>query len=59
VLFSKSLLDFIFGKDIAVDGHSDVDKTKHYIEQMQLVHQRVQEKLDKSKMNYKARHDKN
>lgn len=38
---SKSPLDFIFGKDIAIDGHSDVDKTKHFIEQIQLVHQRV------------------
>jgi len=59
VLFSKSLLDFIFGKDISVDGHSDVDEAKHSVEQMKLVHQRVQEKLEKIKTNYKVSHDKN
>lgn len=30
----KSPLDFIFGKDISVDGHSDVDKSKHFIKQI-------------------------
>jgi hypothetical protein len=31
----KSPLDFIFGKDIAIDGHM-IDKAKHFIEQIQL-----------------------
>lgn len=25
----KSPLDFIFGKDVVIDGHSDIDKAKH------------------------------
>ena len=32
--FPKSPLDFIFGKDIVVDGHSDVDKAKNSIQQI-------------------------
>jgi hypothetical protein len=54
----KSPLDFVFGKDIAVDGHSDVDKAMQLIQQIQLVHQVVQEQLEKSQAKYKARHDK-
>ena len=34
-----------------------MDKAKHFIEQIQLVHQRVQEQLETSKAKYKARHD--
>ena len=41
VYFSKSPLDFIFDKDIAVDELSDLEKAKHFIEQIHLVHQRV------------------
>lgn len=37
----KSPLDLIFGKDVAIDGHSDIDKERMFI--IQLVHQRVQE----------------
>ena len=37
----KSPLDFFFGKDIAVDGHSDVDKATKFIEQIQEIHQEV------------------
>jgi len=51
-------LDLIFGKDIVVDGHSDVYKAKHFIEKIQPVHQRVQEQLEKIKANYKEKHDK-
>jgi hypothetical protein len=39
----NSPLDFIFGKDIAIDGHNDIDRAKKFIEQIQLVHQMVQE----------------
>jgi hypothetical protein len=34
----KYPLDFVFGKDIAVEGHSDVDRATKFIEQIQLVH---------------------
>ena len=44
----KSPLDLIFGRDVAIDGHSEIDKSRRFIEQIQLVHQRVQEKLEKS-----------
>jgi hypothetical protein len=49
----KSPLDFIFGKDVAIDGHSDVDKAKKFIEQVQFVHQTIQEQLEKSQAKYK------
>ena len=51
--FPKSPLDFIFGKDIAVDGCSDVEKAKYLIGQIQLVHQKVQEQLEKIQSKYK------
>lgn len=54
----RSPLDFVFGKDIAVDGLSDVDKATKFIEQIQEIHQGVQEQLEKSQAKYKARHDK-
>jgi hypothetical protein len=54
----KYPLDFIFGKDDANDGHSDIDKVKKFIEKIQLVHQMVQEQLEKSQGKYKTRHDK-
>ena len=51
-------LDFVFGKGIMVDGHSDVDKATRFIEQIQEIHQVVQEQLKKNQAKYKARHDK-
>jgi hypothetical protein len=56
--FPKSPLDFIFGKDISIDGHYDIDRENKFIEQIQLVHQMVQEQLEKSQAKYKKRHDK-
>jgi len=56
--FPKSPLDFIVEKDITVDGHSDIDRANKFIEQIRLIHQIVQEKLEKSQGKYKARHDK-
>jgi len=41
--FPKSPLDFIFGKDIAVDGKYDIDRAEKFIEQIQSIHQVVQE----------------
>jgi hypothetical protein len=32
--FPKYPLDFIFGKDIAIDGHYDIDREKKFIEQI-------------------------
>jgi len=39
----RSPLDFVFGKDIVVDGHSDVEKVTKFIEQIQEIHQLVYE----------------
>ena len=39
----KYPLYFIFGKDVPIDGHSDIDREKKFIEQIELVHQMVQE----------------
>jgi hypothetical protein len=41
----KYPLDFIFGKDIAIDGQYDIDRVENFIEQIQLIHQMVQEQL--------------
>ena len=41
-----------------MDGHSDVDKAKRFIKQIQLVHQIVQGQLENSQSKYKVRHDK-
>jgi hypothetical protein len=54
----KSPLDFILEKDVAIDGHSDIDKARMFIERIQLIHQQVQEQLVKSQGKYKERHDK-
>ena len=51
-------LDFIFEKDVAIDCHRDIDKARNFIEQIQLIHQAVQERLEKSQSSCKARHDK-
>lgn len=54
----KYPLDFIFGKDIAVDGHSDVDKETKFIEQIQGIHQEIQEQLERIQDKYNEKHDK-
>ena len=54
----KFPLDFIFGKDVVIDGHSDIYKTRKFIEKIQIIHQQVQEQLEKSQRNYKERHEK-
>jgi hypothetical protein len=48
----KSPLDFIFGKDIAIDGQYDNDRVENFIEQIQSIHQMVQEQLEKSQAKY-------
>ena len=42
----------MFGKDIAIDGHYDTDRETKFIEKIQLVHQMVQEQLEKSESKY-------
>ena len=49
-------MDFVFGKDTIVDGHSDVDKAIRFIEQIQEIHHAVQEQLERSQAKYKMRH---
>ena len=56
--FPKSPLDIIFGKYVSIYGHSDIDKAKRFIKKIQLVHQAVQECLEKIQVKYKTRHDK-
>ena len=41
-----------------VNGHNDVDMATRFIEQIQEIHRAVQEQLEKSQAQYKARHDK-
>ena len=43
IYLPKYPFDFIFWKYVAIDGHSDVDKAKKFIEQVHFVHQIVQE----------------
>jgi hypothetical protein len=57
--FPKYPLDFIFGKDISIDCHHDIDRENKFIEQIYLVHQMVREKLEKSLAKYKKRNEKN
>ena len=40
--FPKLPLDLIFGKDDAIDGHSDIDKARKFIEKIWVIHQQVQ-----------------
>ena len=54
----KYPLDFIFEKDVAIDRHSDIYKAQKFIEKIQIIHQKVQEELEKSQRKYKERHDK-
>jgi hypothetical protein len=39
----KYPLYFIFEKDVDIDGHYDIDRENKFIEQIQLMHQMVQE----------------
>ena len=36
--FPISPLDFIFERDVAIDGHSDIDKARKFIEKIHLAH---------------------
>ena len=54
----RSPLEFFFEKDVSIDGHSDIDKSRKFIEKIQLLHHTVQDQLEKSQRSYKARHEK-
>ena len=34
----RSPLEFFFEKDVSIDGHSDIDKSRKFIEKIQLLH---------------------
>ena len=51
-------MDFIFGKCVAIDGHKDIDKANKFIEKIQVIHQTMQDQLEKIQGKYKARHGK-
>jgi hypothetical protein len=53
----KYPLDFIFGKDIYIDGQYEIDRAEKFIEQIQSIYQMVQEQLEKSQAKYKMRHE--
>ena len=46
--FPISPLDLIFGKDVSIYGHIDKDKANNFIKKIQLIHQIVQDQLEKS-----------
>ena len=54
----KYPLEFIFNKDSIVNENLNEVKAMNFIDRIQLVHQAVQEQLEKSQGKYKARHDK-
>ena len=54
----KFPLDFVFGKDLVEYGQIDVDKALKFIQEIQLIHQIVQEQLESGQAKYKERHDK-
>eukprot|EP00253_Pinus_taeda_P029627 PITA_29627 len=54
----KSPLDFILEKYVTIEGHSDVEKSRSFIERIQQIHHQIQEQLEKSQGKYKERHDK-
>ena len=54
----NSPLDIYYGHETVVNGASDSDKAKRFVQRIQLVHQYVREQLEKSQDKYKVRHDK-
>ncbi|KAH9300763.1 hypothetical protein KI387_012346, partial [Taxus chinensis] len=54
----NSPLDVCYGYGTVVNGSSDSDKAKRFVQRIQQVHQYVREQLEKSQAKYKATHDK-
>lgn len=48
----------VFGREDGSSERNDKDKDQQFIQQIQMIHQEVQEQLEKSQARYKARHDK-
>lgn len=53
---NHNVLYHLSKKDVATD--SNMEKSKEFIERLQMVHQTVQDQLEKGKGKYKERHDK-
>jgi len=47
--------DMVFGREDGSSGRNDKDKAQQFIQRIQLIHQVVQEQLEKSQARYKAR----
>ena len=54
----KDPFDMVFGRKDGSSGCNDRDKAQQFIQRIQLIHQEVQEQLEKIQARYKARHDK-
>ena len=54
----KNPLDLNYGREVDSSASKDEDKARRFIQRVQQVHQAVQEQLEKSQAQYKARHDK-
>ena len=48
----------VFGREDGSSGHNDKDKAQQFILRTQMIHQAVQEQLEKIQARYKAWHDK-
>ena len=51
-------MDLTYGREVGSSTSKDEDKSRRFIQRVQQVHQAVQEQLEKSQAQYKARHDK-
>ena len=56
--FPKTPLDLNYAREVGSSTSKDEDKALRFIQRVQQVHQEVQEQLEKSQAQYKARHDK-
>jgi hypothetical protein len=54
----KVPLDLMYGRDVDLNEERNEDKARKFIQRIHLVHQAVREQLEKSQVQYKARHDK-
>jgi hypothetical protein len=52
-------MELFFGEEGKVDGQDDTYKAKRFIQNIQQVHQAIQEQFEKSQAKYKENRDKN
>jgi len=50
----KDPFDMVFGREDGSNGCNDRDKAQQFIQRIQLIHQAVQEQLEKNHARYKA-----